>query len=197
VYKASGGVGANRAYELSDLKVVMDTCTTGHGAYIVNISAPFLEDVAREDDYVSAPTIIDTALTAGGRYGTRTPHHYSSPYNSIRVVYDDGVISAIPVTYSTFGVRPAFNLKSDTVLKYDTATGKYTGTTDPGERAKAYFLKYGYYTTLLVPEGQAPAGYTAISEYPGFFYKQVNDRYVIAYAQEYTVPTNIGDLNIN
>jgi len=184
--------GSYLAYNLSELKPVIDSRTSGHGSYIFNISAPFvLEVMVPSGNRLGA---IDAGITKGypNYFWTR-----SSITSTYMYVVGDGCVTSDRPENTWHHVRPAFNLKSDTVLKYEAATSKYTVTTDPGEQAKAYFLKYGYYTTLLVPEGQAPAGYTAISGYLGFFYKQVNDRYVIAYAQEYTVPTNIGDLNIN
>ncbi len=191
VYKETGGSESNRAYDISNLKTVIDSRTAGHANYIVNISAPFLHDIAQNEDQ-NLPALIDTRLTMAGGFWTRSPLSYSylfyaHPYGVVASTYSQN--------YS--GVRPAFNLKVGTCLKYSSTTGKFSVITSATERAIAFFKLNGFDTVISVPQGQTPAGFSVLPGYTGVFYKEFNGMFLFAGTQDYTTPTNIGSLNID
>lgn len=183
--------GVNLGYDTSNLKQVMDTRTIGHGNYIFNISAPFVHEIVSHTYNYNA--IIDAGIIKTQNcFWTRTP-----VVSSYIFIAGGASIIGQDAYSNSFGVRPAFNLKSDTVLKYNSTTAKYTVTTTAEDLALAFFQANGFDTVIYVPQGQTPTGYTALSGYTGVFYKQINNRFLFVYAQEYTTPTSIGSLNIN
>ncbi len=186
VYKAVDYSGIKRDYEISDLKTTINTRTFGHGDYIFNISPPFAQEVTSYNNY---STVFDPRL--GGLYWTRSPYYSSEAY----ITTINNSYCNYKVTYEAFGVRPAFNIMSETILKYN--SGKYSVTTVSSERAAAFFKQHGFDTVLSVPQGQTPTGFSVLLGYTGVFYKEFNGMFLFAGTQDYTLPTNIGELNID
>ena len=189
VYKATDYIGPNRDYEISDLKNTIDSRTLGHGDYLFNISAPFAQEVTKSFVVSDHARVFDPRLS--GAYWTRSPYYNDS--DNVMAIND--CICTYSHANSTKGVRPAFNLKSDTILKYN--NGKYTVTTLSVERAGVFFKRYGFDAIISIPQGQTPTGFSVLPGYTGVFYKEFNGMYFFACTQDYTPPTNIGSLNID
>jgi len=190
-YAPPGTQHVNLAYDLSELKPVIDSRTAGHGSYLFNITAPFAQEV------VSTYYHYDGLIDAGINKVEDTYFWTRSTMGSNKMCRAGNGFCFYASSESTHGVRPAFNLKSDTILKYNTATAKYTVADTAADRAAAYFKKNGFDGIVHVPQGQTPAGFTALPDNTGVFYQEFNGQFLFVYAMEYTVPTNIGDLNIN
>lgn len=189
-------------YDLSNLKNEINSRTSGHADYIFNISAPFLDDILKTslnyiDSYNYKLGPFDGRLGLGGSFWTRSSG-YNEKVMCCLTGYMTNMVTAKPYSdINGCGVRPAFNLKSDTILKYNSAIAKYTVTTAAEDLALAFFQANGFDSVIYVPQGQTPAGYTALTGYTGVFYKQINNRFLFVYVQEYTPPTSVGSLNIN
>lgn len=176
------------AYDVSDLKTVMDSRTSGHASYMFNISAPFINDI---NNYGDVPSIIEAKLVQNGGFWTRTP--WSGTYFRMWVADTNGSITYMD-SNNNKGVRPAFNLKSDTILIY--SSGKFTVTTTTANKASLLFKQRGFDSVIYVPQGQTPAGYTALTGYTGVYYKEFSGQFLFVYAQSYIPPTTVDNLNI-
>ncbi|MFZ5898328.1 MAG: DUF6273 domain-containing protein [Bacillota bacterium] len=134
--------GGNNNYNTSTLKSKIDSLSFSIAAWITNVSAPSVIDVTDGfsfgDGYSDAEGSVFLQELRTGMYWTRSPHpHYD--YGAFYVhshgyVYYDYVCDS-------YGVRPAFNLKSDTVLRYE--SGKFRITTDPADYQAAHYRRYG------------------------------------------------------
>lgn len=197
-----GGTGSARAYDSSTLKGAINTAMAGHADYIFNISAPFLHDIAQGNgtDSSARGQLIDARLAQGGHFWTRTP--YGSYTTYVWYVHSDGYVYSHVASHSS-GVRPAFNLKSGTLLIWNSATQKYTvgGDSPTGntvlDQAITKYNMFGVDTVMYLPEGSVPAGYTLMYGDEKLYYKKVKNGFVIVLVEHYTAPTSIGDLIIN
>lgn len=125
--------GADNNYNTSTLKSKIDSLSFSIAAFITNVSAPSVIDVT---DGFSSNVFLQELRT--GTYWTRSPRFDGVDYAFCVSSY--GRVVDCDISYS-YGVRPAFNLKSDTVLRYE--NGKFRITTDPNDYQAAYYRKYG------------------------------------------------------
>lgn len=131
--------GSDNNYNTSTLKSKIDSLSFSIAAFITNVSAPSVIDVTDGFSYgnSSRGNVFLQELRTG-TYWTRSPRCYSATYafcvNFYGCVCDSG-------DSGSCGVRPAFNLKSDTVLRYE--NGKFRITTDPNDYQAAHYRKYG------------------------------------------------------
>lgn len=122
--------GSDNNYNTSTLKSKIDSLSFSIAAFITNVSAPSVIDVTDGNVFLQE--------LRTGTYWTRSPHCSSAA--RAFYVYSSGSVSSDSVS-SSCGVRPAFNLKSDTVLRYE--NGKFRITTDPNDYQAAHYRKYG------------------------------------------------------
>ncbi|RJX20166.1 MAG: hypothetical protein C4575_07045 [Desulforudis sp.] len=131
--------GANNNYNTSTLKSKIDSLSFSIAEFITNVSAPSLIDVTDGFSYNSVGYVFLGELRTE-IYWTRSPFESSGSFHYAFYVDSNGYVFGEFVSYS-FGVRPAFNLKSDTVLRRE--VGKFRITTDPADYLAAHYRKYG------------------------------------------------------
>ncbi len=134
--------GNDNNYNNSTLKSRIDELSFSINNHITNVSAPTASEVvggglSGVDSY--SATFLHELRTED--YWTRSPHsQYSTGTTYAFSVHSRGYVSLSSVSNSC-GVRPAFNLKSDTVLRFE--NGKFRITTNPADYEQAHYRKYG------------------------------------------------------
>lgn len=134
--------GLSNNYNTSTLKFTIDSLSFSIAEWITNVSAPSVIDVTNgfsfgDNYYVTGGSVFLQELRTG-TYWTCSPHPGS--YYGAFGVHSDGHVNNLYVSY-WYGVRPAFNLKSDTVLRRE--AGKFRITTDPADYQAAHYRRYG------------------------------------------------------
>jgi len=134
--------GSNN-YKSSYLKSIVDSCTFNIDEYVFNVSAPSIKDIVgsfgSSDTWSENYGFVNLGELKGD-YWTCTPFPLNYHVWQAYYVMDNGMVNRIYVDYS-HGIRLAFNLKQDTVLKYN--SGKFTITSSQTDIQKAFESKYG------------------------------------------------------